>query len=311
MMPYPEFTFFEGMLILFKFLMLVVLLALLAAVVTMPLFFAIVTYISKWLGAREGMDRTTGSIFSRTCNFLIWIAVPLLSLSGTVFLLGYSGGLDAFNSTHPQKSVANPRPIKREFVNKFEDLTRNLTGQAELISQANSKQELTPDEELEKIGAENSLKMMRSAIVFFIYQIGPIPLIVILAAVIFGRRKLQLIVRSLNRNPLHFAYVCGHFVLSSVLALVWTVLSFIDEVTTEQEGTLKAIITERYQIPSQLKPTHVRELWRLVEQLPPENRPQNGDDDLMTWAFLAGTLDPKNKTAQNSFFLFCMEPRKF
>jgi putative ABC transport system permease protein len=59
-----------------------------------------------------------------------------------------------------------------------------------------------------------------------------------------------------------------------------------------------------------MKPSHEAELKALIKELPEKNRPRNGDEDMMTWAFVGGSLDPKNRTAQNSMFLFCMEPRK-
>src|SRR5262249_13771625 len=58
------------------------------------------------------------------------------------------------------------------------------------------------------------------------------------------------------------------------------------------------------------KPSHEQALKALIEELPPQYRPKNGDEDIMTWAFVGGTLDPKNRTPQNSLFLFCMEPKK-
>jgi len=52
-----------------------------------------------------------------------------------------------------------------------------------------------------------------------------------------------------------------------------------------------------------------RGMKALIRELPEENH-QERRHDIMTWAFVGGTLDPENRTPQNSLFLFCMEPRK-
>ncbi|MCE9530036.1 MAG: ABC transporter permease [Planctomycetes bacterium] len=120
-----------------------------------------------------------------------------------------------------------------------------------------------------------------------------------------------LIIRSLSRNLLRtsLSYL-AIFVLVVVIVSVWSVLTFLDGVTAEKESNLKAIITEKNQIPSQMKPSHEAGLKALIQELPAKNQPKLGDDDMMTWAFVGGSLDPKNRTPKNSLFLFCMEPKK-
>ena len=49
---------------------------------------------------------------------------------------------------------------------------------------------------------------------------------------------------------------------------------------------------------------------KLIEELPPGQRPDNIEDNIMTWAFVGGTLDPTKRTPQNSLFFFATEPEK-
>jgi len=48
----------------------------------------------------------------------------------------------------------------------------------------------------------------------------------------------------------------------------------------------------------------------LIAELPPGERPENIEDNIMTWAFVGGSLDPKKRTPQNSIFFFATEPEK-
>lgn len=305
----PEFSFFEGLLLLFQFLMMIVLMSLAAAVALLPVFYAVILLISKWLGAADGLDFAERPV-KAAVNAAVWIVLPVAAVGCTFFLFGQSGLIDYMSGRKPGVTAAETNPVKRQVQNRFEDLTRNLTGKADLIAEPESDP-IDQDRELEKLTAKKQLRLVRSFIVFAIYQLGPIPLLVILASVVVGRRKMQMIVRSLTRNPLRTSLMyIAIFVLSSVLVCVWSVLAFIDAQTVEKEGNLKAIISEKQQIPSQMKPTHVNELMKIVEELPEENKPKGGDGDLMTWAFVGGTLDIKNRTPKNSLFFFAMEPRK-
>jgi putative ABC transport system permease protein len=102
-------------------------------------------------------------------------------------------------------------------------------------------------------------------------------------------------------------------VLSIVICGVFSILGFVDAVTEEKAANLKVIVTEKNQIPSQMPPLFEDRIVQLIKELGKENpevRLENGDADIMTWAFVGGTLDPKNRTFQNSLFFFCMQPRK-
>ena len=62
-----------------------------------------------------------------------------------------------------------------------------------------------------------------------------------------------LIGKNLRRNVLRTSLTAlGTMVLVFVVTLVWSVLHLLDTVMAEKTSDLKAIITERWQIPSQM-----------------------------------------------------------
>ena len=68
--------------------------------------------------------------------------------------------------------------------------------------------------------------------------------------------------------------------------------------TTEKQRNLKAIITERWQIPSQMPFSYADTLTEGGRAKPGDVRP----DDSMTWSFYGGTLDIKNRTLEQQPF---------
>ena len=117
--------------------------------------------------------------------------------------------------------------------------------------------------------------------------------------------------RSITRNLLRASLTYfAIFVLVFVISGIWTMLTFIDSITAEKENNLKAIITEKHQIPSMMPRKYEKEIYDIAMSLPPEMRPKNGADDFMTWSFVGGSLDPNNQTRENMVFFFAMEPRK-
>jgi len=122
---------------------------------------------------------------------------------------------------------------------------------------------------------------------------------------------MSFIVRNLWRNKIRtFLTGVATMVLVLVVTLVWTVLSFLNLVTSEKASNLKAIVTERWQVPSQMPYAYAT---RLTEGATKEEGDYSIDpkQDSMTWAFYGGTLDPANRTTENSLFFFVMEPDRF
>jgi len=118
---------------------------------------------------------------------------------------------------------------------------------------------------------------------------------------------LLLIVKNVRRNVVLSSLTSlGTIVLVLVVTLVWSVLAFLDAATSEKQRNLKAIITERWQIPSQLPYSYAATLTDAAAREEGDLHP----DDSMTWSFYGGTLDIRNRTLENSLFAFAMEPRK-
>ena len=116
-----------------------------------------------------------------------------------------------------------------------------------------------------------------------------------------------LILKNIRRNLVLSALTSlVTIVLVLVVTLVWSVLAFLDQTTTEKQRNLKAIVTERWQIPSQMPFSYAGSLCDGAAREPEDAHPL----DSMTWSFYGGTLDIKNRTFENSLFAFVLEPIK-
>lgn len=304
-------TLAEAALLLFKILLWIAIGAIIAGLATLPLFYSVLLVLNGWFwsvdeskNARVGRSR----IKHLLAPILLW-GVPIASIGASLFLCSFffGGSGTSGDSSDPKQATWGK--------NRFDEVTRAV---AKTVSrkpeakQAPSNDPLAVDmSNPEEEAIKTPLRYLRMAGMIALLLIGPFPTLVILLTLVVGRMGLVLIIRSLSRNMLRTGLTyLAIFVLVVVITFVWSILGFLDQVTQEKESNLKAIITERNQIPSQMKPSHEAELKALIAELPEKNRPRNGDDDIMTWAFVGGTLDPKNRTPQNSLFLFCMEPKK-
>ena len=120
---------------------------------------------------------------------------------------------------------------------------------------------------------------------------------------------LLLILKNVRRHPLRAVLTSlGTMVLVCVVTSVWTVLAFFDSFTVERKTDLKAIVTDRWRIPSQMPWSYARSLS--------EGAPRRAGDlrvdpkDSMTWQFYGGTLDQGPATRENIVFAIAMDPRK-
>src|SRR5262249_11508839 len=81
-----------------------------------------------------------------------------------------------------------------------------------------------------------------------------------------GRRDARmklffLAVKNLRRNLLRTALTSvATMVLVFVITLIWSILWFLNAVTAEKSKDFKAIVSERWQIPSQMPFTYARDL---------------------------------------------------
>jgi putative ABC transport system permease protein len=118
---------------------------------------------------------------------------------------------------------------------------------------------------------------------------------------------LTLIFKNMRRNAIRSTLTAvGTMVLVFVVTLVWSILNFLDAVTAEKTDNLKAIVTERWQIPSQMPFSYADSLSDGAARNPSDLHPL----DSMTWQFYGGTVDPAKKTIENMLFAFAMDPDK-
>jgi putative ABC transport system permease protein len=116
-----------------------------------------------------------------------------------------------------------------------------------------------------------------------------------------------LMLKNVRRNLLRsFLTGMATIMLVLVITLVWSILDFLAEATREKEKDLKAIITERWQIPSRMPFAYAAELENGGARNPGDVRPT----DSMTWQFYGGSLDPTKMERDNLLFAIAMEPRK-
>jgi putative ABC transport system permease protein len=127
------------------------------------------------------------------------------------------------------------------------------------------------------------------------------------ALVFYYRKYFALVFKSLLRNPLRTALTSlAVMVLVAGMTLIWSFLVVLDIAMTEKTKDLKAIVTERWQIPSQMPIAYAASLEQGAASRPDDVVPQ----DHMTWSFYGGTLDPTKRTRENMLFFFALDPRK-
>jgi putative ABC transport system permease protein len=127
----------------------------------------------------------------------------------------------------------------------------------------------------------------------------------------FTAKLVLIMIRGLLRNPFRtlLTYL-ALFVLTLVLALIYSVLNFVALVTTEKEANFKAIATHKTVVPSRLPRGHYDEFKELCRKLPEGMRPEKGDEDVMAWSFVFGTIDPVSRRPDGNIFFICLEPGK-
>ncbi len=114
--------------------------------------------------------------------------------------------------------------------------------------------------------------------------------------------------RNLFRNKLRSSIVFFSVsVLVIIITVVWSVLIFLDQATGESKTRFKAIVTEKWSLPSQMP-------LRYASILSQAGASTNADDitplDSMTWQFYAGSVDPNNQVPNGTVFAIATEPQK-
>jgi putative ABC transport system permease protein len=116
-----------------------------------------------------------------------------------------------------------------------------------------------------------------------------------------------LILKNLRRNKVRTALTClAVMVLVFVVTMIWTVVYFLENFTREKSGSLKAIVTDRYDFQGQMPLSYVGPLSRGAATKPDDKVPH----DSMAWQFYVGTLDLKKQTREDLVILVGMEARQ-
>jgi len=147
--------------------------------------------------------------------------------------------------------------------------------------------------------------------------IGPLPfrLLVATALVLLPLDVLLLlfnpytsfVLKNLWRNLLRTGLTCvATMFLVLIITLVWTITWFLEQVTKEKSADLKCIVTERWQIPSQMPFSYASTLAEGGAREAGDARPT----DHMTWQFYGGSIDPAKKTREGIVFFFGLDPTK-
>jgi putative ABC transport system permease protein len=129
------------------------------------------------------------------------------------------------------------------------------------------------------------------------------------AAVVLAAPKfLVMMFKNLRRNLVgtsltYLATFAGVF----VVAMIWSVLAFLDNVMTEKAKDVKVIVTEKFQVPSQMPPSYDAGLAAEATSLPP-GMAADPKKDLMTWTFVGGATDLNNRTLETLLFFFATDP---
>jgi putative ABC transport system permease protein len=117
----------------------------------------------------------------------------------------------------------------------------------------------------------------------------------------------RLVFKNLKRNLLRTVLTAlGTVMLVLVVTMIWTVLYALGRFTQERSANLKAIVTDRWRVPSQMPFSYAADLERGAARKEGDVVPV----DSMTWQFFIGTLDPSKVSFADTAFAFGMQPKK-
>jgi putative ABC transport system permease protein len=118
---------------------------------------------------------------------------------------------------------------------------------------------------------------------------------------------LMLILKNLRRNLVRSMLTsAGVMVLVFVITLIWSILGYLAEATSEKVSNFKGIVTEKWSIPSQMPFAYSKTLEDGAAREDEDVKPI----DSMTWQFFIGTVEKNNIGFKTFVFAFCMEPKK-
>jgi putative ABC transport system permease protein len=120
---------------------------------------------------------------------------------------------------------------------------------------------------------------------------------------------LSLIVKNIGRNLVRTILTAlGTMMLVFVVTLVWSILDFLNLATMAKNTGVKLIVTDKWQIPSQMPFTYAASLSEGAVRKPDDIKPL----DSMTWQFYVGFVskEKSERSFETVVFAFAMEPKK-
>jgi putative ABC transport system permease protein len=159
---------------------------------------------------------------------------------------------------------------------------------------------------LRKLYGEQGIEMSIPVLVGI--ALGTVLLVLALLRLFFPNYT-SLVFKNVRRNLLRTTLASlAIIVLSLVVTAVWSILVPLDAYLTQRSADIKAIVSERWQVPSQMPYSYATTLER--------GAPSDRDDitikdqDSMTWSFYFGTTDPAKMSFEDWAWFFVMDPRK-
>src|SRR5437899_4225305 len=136
------------------------------------------------------------------------------------------------------------------------------------------------------------------------YLIGGAAAAFVLAALVFWlfRKYFTFIFKSLSRNLVRTILASlATMVLVFVFTILWSVLAMLDNMTRERSRELRAIVSERYQVPSRMPLPYASTLAEGAAR--PDHPEDVKPEDSTSWQFYGGTQDITKMTFEDFIFL--------
>ena len=138
--------------------------------------------------------------------------------------------------------------------------------------------------------------------------LGFVMLVLALLRLVFPKYTF-LLFKNIRRNLLRTTLASlAIIVLSLVVTAVWSILVPLDAYLMQRTADIKAIVSERWQVPSQMPYSYAPTLERGAPSDQADITIK--DEDSMTWSFYFGTTDPAKMSFENFVWFFVMDPRK-
>jgi putative ABC transport system permease protein len=162
-----------------------------------------------------------------------------------------------------------------------------------------------------QVPLEMLFRSMKQHPEYRLYFMGGCALTLLVAALVFWffRKYFTFIFKSLSRNLVRTILASlATMVLVFVFTILWSILLMLDLMMTERGKDLRAIVTERYQMPSRMPFPYAA---TLAEGAARADHPEDvKPEDSTSWQFYGGTQDITKMTFEDFIFLIATDPRK-